>query len=395
MNLRDYYESVMSMTTLEEGEGVISICRLVVIFFLTFYTMYYFIDCVEKVYVNANANNPLRFTVGDRVRCCPPGGEWTQWKEGTIAVVSFDDGKYPYYVQCDDGSQLKIPKDHDLCIQKMHEQFVAVLGPDGKPLNQIPDLPAKDPAAELRQEALFKESPPEEDCPICNIRFPMKNETCTLACCGKSMCIGCMVQNRDSCLFCEEDLQQFNSNAKGILKRLLHRIHHSSDDQDKIQALSMLASSYDTGAGGIGVRRDSKKAHQLWMEAVELGGSKDAHYNLSQSYSKYYKERGVEKDDKKELYHLEEAAMLGDAAARCELGKYEGERGNWDRAKKHWMLSAAAGCKGCMERIKRGKKKGAVSNDEYKKTLRAHRKSLNLTRSAQRDAARKRLNLKV
>mmetsp|Transcript_23170 Transcript_23170/g.46285 ORF Transcript_23170/g.46285 Transcript_23170/m.46285 type:complete len:113 (-) Transcript_23170:35-373(-) len=70
--------------------------------------------------------------------------------------------KYPYYVQCDDGSQLKIPKDHDLCIQKMHEQFVAVLGPDGKPLNQIPDLPAKDHAAELRQEALFKESPPEK-----------------------------------------------------------------------------------------------------------------------------------------------------------------------------------------------------------------------------------------
>jgi len=202
-----------------------------------------------------------------------------------------------------------------------------------------------------------------------------------------------MVQNRDSCLFCEEDLQQFNSDTEGIISRLLDRIHHSSDDQDKIQALSMLASSYDTGESDL--TQDSKMAHQLWMEAVELGGSKDAHYNLSQSYSEYHKERGVEKDDKKELYHLEEAAMLGDAAARCELGFYEGERGNWDRAKKHWILSAAAGCKGCMERIKRGKKKGAVSNDEYKRTLRAHRKSLNLTRSAQRDAARKRLNLKV
>eukprot|EP00984_Skeletonema_dohrnii_P029909 scaffold20880_cov106-Skeletonema_dohrnii-CCMP3373.AAC.2 len=368
-------------------------------------------DCQKKHWkihkkVCVNAKTPLRFSVGDRVRCSPPGGEWTQWKEGTIIGVYLFDGKYPYYILCDDGSGLKAPKDTDICIQKIHEQFVAILGPDGKPFNQIPDLPAKDPAVELRQEALFKESPPEEDCPICNIRFPMKNETCTLvqskfpllhkvACCGKSLCIGCMVQNRDSCLFCEEDLQQFNSNAKGILKRLLHRIHHSRNDQDKIRALDMLASSYDTGAGGIGVRRDSKKAHQLWMEAVELGGSKDAHYNLSQSYSKYYKERGVEKDDKKELYHLEEAAMLGDAAARCELGKYEAARGNWDRAKKHWMLSAAAGCKGCMERIKQGKKKGAVSNSEYKRTLRAHWKSLNLTRSAHRDGARERLNLKL
>ena len=41
-----------------------------------------------------------------------------------------------------------------------------------------------------------------------------------------------------------------------------------------------------------------------------------------------------------------------------------------------------------MEKIKEGKKKGAVSSDEYKKTLRVHRKSLNLTQSAQRDVAR-------
>jgi len=342
--------------------------------------------------VCVNAKTPLRFTVGDRVRCAA-GGEWDPWKKGTIVGLFMLDDKYPYVIQCDDGEQVRAPEDTDIFIQKIPEECLYLAGADGKPLTPITaHNPVKDPAAELRQEALFKESPPEEDCPICNIRFPMKNETCTLACCGKSMCIGCMVQNRDSCPLCEEDLQHFNA-----ICRLFDRILHSHDDQDKIRALGMLASSFDTGAGGIGigVRQDSKMAHQLWMEAVELGGSKDAHYNLSQSYSEYHKERGVEKDDKKELYHLEEAAMLGDAAARCELGKYEAARGNWDRAKKHWMLSAAAGCEGCMERIKRGKKKGAVSNDEYKKTLRVHRKSLNLTRSAQRDAARERLNLKV
>ena len=169
-------------------------------------------------------------------------------------------------------------------------------------------------------------------------------------------------------------------------RRLKERIENSSDDQDKIQALSFLASSYDIG--GRGVPQDSKKAHQLWIRAAKLGGSKDSHYYLAQSYSRYYEERGVEKDAKKELYHLEEAAMLGDAAARCELGLYEATRGNWDKAKKHWMLSASAGCESCLWKIKQGKKKGAVSNDEYKKTLRVHRKSLNLTRSAERDAAR-------
>jgi TPR repeat protein len=165
-----------------------------------------------------------------------------------------------------------------------------------------------------------------------------------------------MVQNMHKCPFCEKDMQLF-TNEEGI-RRLIERIENSSDDQEKVQALTMLAIFYDIG--GRGVPQDSRKAHQLWMRAVELGGSKDSHYNLSHSYSKYYDERGVQKDDKKALYHLEEAAMLGDAAARCELGTYEGERGNWDQAKKHWMLSAAAGCESCLEIIKRGKKKGAV-----------------------------------
>ena len=117
-------------------------------------------------------------------------------------------------------------------------------------------------------------------------------------------------------------------------------------------------------------------------------GSRDAHYNLSQSYGKFHKQRGVEKDDKKKLYHLEEAAMLGDAASRCDLGMYEGDRGNWDQAKRHWMLSASAGCEGCLNRIKRGVQKGVFSNGEYKKTLRHYEESITQTkRSVQRDVA--------
>lgn len=213
-----------------------------------------------------------------------------------------------------------------------------------------------------------------------------------VACCSKSMCIGCEAQHRVNCPFCDEDLELFTSSFERVLGRLLHRMDHSCDDQEKIQAMCMLASHCDIGEG---VTQNSAMAHELWMKAVELGGSKDAHYNLSMSYSTYYEERGVEKDDKKQLYHLEEAAMLGDAAARCQLGNYEAERGHWDQAKKHWVLSAAAGCESCMEKIKRGKKKGVVSNVEYKKTLRLHRKSLNLTQSAERDAAREQIQAQM
>ncbi len=71
------------------------------------------------------------------------------------------DGKYPYHIICDDGSYLTAPKDNDLYIQKIHEQCVALLGPDGMPLNPLPVLTPKGPVEELRQETLFKESPPE------------------------------------------------------------------------------------------------------------------------------------------------------------------------------------------------------------------------------------------
>mmetsp|Transcript_24119 Transcript_24119/g.34495 ORF Transcript_24119/g.34495 Transcript_24119/m.34495 type:complete len:190 (+) Transcript_24119:778-1347(+) len=163
------------------------------------------------------------------------------------------------------------------------------------------------------------------------------------------------------------------------VRRLEERIENC-DDGREIMAAHMLAIEYDIGQN---VPQDSQRAHQLWVRAAAMG-SRDAHYNLSQSYGKFHKERGVEKDDKKELYHLEEAAMLGDAASRCELGIYEGDRGNWDQAKRHWMLSASAGCEGCLYTIKRGLQKGVVSEGEYKKTLRDYEESIKLTKSLQR-----------
>jgi TPR repeat protein len=141
------------------------------------------------------------------------------------------------------------------------------------------------------------------------------------------------------------------------IHRLEERIENCNDGRE-VLAAHMLANAYDIGQ--YNVPQDSRKAHELWIRSAAMG-SRDAHYNLSLSYGLYHKERGVEKNDKKKLYHLEEAAMLGDAASRCELGIYESDRGNWDKAKKHWMLSASAGCEGCLHRIKRGVQKGAVA----------------------------------
>jgi len=52
---------------------------------------------------------------------------------------------------------------------------------------------AAERAAEIHDEKLFKQPPPEEDCPICFIRLPpLESEGSQyMSCCGKVICCGC------------------------------------------------------------------------------------------------------------------------------------------------------------------------------------------------------------
>ena len=48
--------------------------------------------------------------------------------------------------------------------------------------------------AELQEEVLFKDHPPNEDCPICVLPLPLDDVGSTFQpCCGKLICIGCIV----------------------------------------------------------------------------------------------------------------------------------------------------------------------------------------------------------
>ena len=48
-------------------------------------------------------------------------------------------------------------------------------------------------AAELHKEALFKQPPINEDCPICFLRLPsMDTGWKYMSCCGKIICSGCI-----------------------------------------------------------------------------------------------------------------------------------------------------------------------------------------------------------
>jgi len=73
---------------------------------------------------------------------------------------------------------------------------------------------------------------------------------------------------------------------------------------------------------------------ELWLRAGELGHA-GAYSNVSRAY--LHGGQGVERDQ------MELAAMGGDVWSRHNLGVNEERVGNYDRAVKHWMISAGAG----------------------------------------------------
>ena len=159
-------------------------------------------------------------------------------------------------------------------------------------------------AAELRDEALFKDPPPKEDCPICFLPMPARLLSCAslpdatimsvpiydfpeaneelayegmeayYPCCGKCICKGCIHSfgqsgNKESCPFCNSDQNKTDEeDVEDNMKRA------AANDPASI---CMLANSYQRGIAGF--PQDHVKAIELYARAVELGSSA-AHCSL-------------------------------------------------------------------------------------------------------------------
>jgi tetratricopeptide (TPR) repeat protein len=128
---------------------------------------------------------------------------------------------------------------------------------------------------------------------------------------------------------------------------------------------------------------DYEGAFQYWTKAAELGDL-DAHYQLS---CLYRDGKGVEKNEKKEVYHLEEAAIGGDPEARYNLGCHEGNRGRVDRAVKHFIISAIQGHDNALEAVKKDFTMGFVRKEDLEAALRGHQAAVDATKSQQREEA--------
>ena len=237
-------------------------------------------------------------------------------------------------------------------------------------------------AAELlRDEILFKQ--PETnypgDCPICLVPLPLdlQKSAKIFTCCCKRVCIGCShaIAKREiegrlehKCPFCRhpppKDEEEANIN---YMKRI---------EANDPFAMREMAVKHHIGG-------DNKSAYKYLSKAAALGDVV-AHCNLSKMY-RYGK--GVEKDEKMALYHLEEAAIGGHANSRYDLGHFEGINKRYDRASKHYIIAAKLGHDKALEALKLLYRAGDVSKEDLASALRAHQAAVHATKSPMREEA--------
>jgi len=180
-------------------------------------------------------------------------------------------------------------------------------------------------AAELHDKQLFKDHPPNEECPICFLPLPIdESESCFASCCGKVICDGCMYAMEDSeeggdlCAFCRVPGVESDDEQVKRVKKLM--------DKGNGNAFQHLACYYAQGT--CGMSQDWEKARELWLQAGELGCA-GAYHNLGVYYDDGH---GVDVDKKSTIYYYEIAAMKGDVKSRINLGSVEWKAGNYDRA---------------------------------------------------------------
>ena len=166
----------------------------------------------------------------------------------------------------------------------------------------------KERAAELRDESLFKQSENcyMGDCPICCLPLPIDfSKSMLQSCCCKFICEGCWYadkarQRKETIMTCPFYRHGIPETKKYIDKNLMKR----AAANDPTAFMKLGNDLCDKG--------NHDGAFKYWIKAAELGDAV-AHCHLSIMYRKG---QGVEKDETKEVYHLEEAAIQGHPDAR-------------------------------------------------------------------------------
>ena len=234
---------------------------------------------------------------------------------------------------------------------------------------------------EIRDDRLFQQ--PEishyGECPICCLPLPLdENKSPLYSCCCKLICDGCELANQKReieqgmemrCPYCREPVPETLEETN---QHYMIRIKAN----DPFALCQVGKKCRDEG--------DCSRAFQYFTKAAGLGDI-GAHFEVSVLYRKG---DGVERDIKKEIYHLEEAAIGGHPYARFNLACIEEQKhGNFDRAVKHLVIAAKLGLDEALEEVKEGFLEGLVSKEDYEAALRGHQAAVDATKSEQREEA--------
>jgi len=200
-----------------------------------------------------------------------------------------------------------------------------------------------------------------------------------MSCCCKLICNGCHYANvmrefdgklQRSCPFCRHPRAKSQKEADlDMMKRV------EANDPVAIRQMG----------GYCNQEGDYDGAIEYFKKAAGLGDL-GAHYELSVMYREG---KGVEKDDKKAVHHLEQAAIGGHPKARYNLGCLEGKSGRHERAVKHLIIAANLGHDESLEYLKLIYREGRVSKEDFASALRGHQAAIDAAKSPQREAAEK------
>ena len=241
-------------------------------------------------------------------------------------------------------------------------------------------------AAELKDEQLYSqglERPEGDFCPICTlpIPLPIQKHSVFNVCCMKRICDGCNIaaQKRGmvDCAFCRTPLKD---NDADMLKMARARVAKKDP-----AAIYMLGQKYFYG--GLGLRKNMRKAVELWTEAAALG-SIEALYCLGTAYDIG---NGVQEDKVKAVQFWTEAAMQGHVESRYDLGFHDLEQFSEERnyrAVKHFLISAKLGHSKSVEAIKQMFMGRVATKDHYAQALRGYQDATEEMKSPQRDEAK-------
>ena len=199
-----------------------------------------------------------------------------------------------------------------------------------------------------------------------------------MGCCSKLLCNGCDYANQNReieagwqqrCAFCREPMPKTDEECdKLTLKRIKKNCPAAMNQMGK--------KSKNEG--------DYETAFKYFTKAAELGDM-DAHYQLSNNM--YGDGDGVEKDLKKMLYHVEQAAIAGHPRARHNLGCEEATNGRFERARKHFIIAANLEYHTSLNALRELYAKGHASKEDYADALRAYQAAVEATKSEEREKA--------